>query len=263
MAEYTQLRNDVWQDSEFETLPPSAKLLWLNLLTTPARNTAGLFHYSVGRMSFETGLSRDDTAAALASLVGLKWVEYDDPTGVVWVCNFVKKQPCGPTMIPKIKKDLEEGFESEHPLVKRFRIRYVHLYSDPQYPTDTQPIPDRYPPSTQPIGPARKHSTAQHSNSTEEKMAGLASVEIQSESKEGDYQTVIGRALKRGMGAKQVEGIIYQLADWWPTRPAKAQKRNEAHKTLQQWLIREEPKADPIAPGDATYPDLQVPEYWK
>lgn len=269
MAEYTQLRNDVWQDPEFETLPPAAKLLWLNLLTTPARNTAGLFQYSIGRMAFETGLDRDDVSRSLGVLGDLGWVEYDQPTGAVWVVNFVRKQPCGPTMIPKIKRDIEESFSPEHPLVQRFKIRYAHLYGDPISPTDTQQIPDEHPTDTGHIGPARKHGTARHGtarNSTaqskEGELAELAAAQIESDSTVEDLQAVIARAIGRGMGSGQIEGIIYQLADWWPTRPAKAQKRRQAHRTLQGWLVRETPRPDPPPIPDASYPDVVVPEDW-
>ena len=129
MAEYTQVKADLWQDPEFEAMPACARFLWLNLLTTPTRNTAGLYHMSVGRMCFETGLSPDEVRAALATLVEAGWVFWDGEASLVWVKNFVKRQPFGPMLRPKVMKDLE-GIGS-HSFVDAFRVYYADTLSIP------------------------------------------------------------------------------------------------------------------------------------
>lgn len=271
MAENTQVRNDVWQDPEFEGLSPDAKLLWLNLLTTPARNTAGLFHYSIGRMAFETGLSRDKAAQALAALIDLEWVEYDEPTGVVWVCNFVRRQPCGPTMIPKIKRDIEEGFGSDHLLVARFRIRYAALYNEPSdavYPTDTVSVPYDYPTNTGPIPSARKQSkeeskqgSSKAQQSTEESLLAVAVRELpKTESSADDLRKVICRHLDRKLLPRQIEATVYELADWWPANACKGKKaRTMIHLTLQQWLMKLPPESASSEVGPQ-YENIVVPD---
>lgn len=107
---------------------------------------------------------------------------------------------------------------------------------------------------------SRAEQSREEKRGEEEGLAALAASEIPSDSNEDSYRSAVRRALDRGLSAKQVESVIYQLADWWPTRPAKAQKRTEAHRTLQAWLLREEPKRDP--PTEPTYPDIVVPEDW-
>lgn len=121
---------------------------------------------------------------------------------------------------------------------------------------------------------ARKHGTARHgkplhATGKARELAGLAVKEVESDSTEDDYLQTIERGFTRGMGTAQIEGIIYQLADWWPRRPAKAQNRTEAHRTLLQWLIREGPKPDPPPhqarddPGPQ-YEDVVIPPgAWK
>jgi hypothetical protein len=286
MAEFTQVRNDVWQDPEFETLPFAGKLLWLNLLTTPFRNTAGMFHYTIGRMAFETSVTLEQAREALDKLVALEWVQYDEETAVVWVCNFLRRQPHGPGVLEKARREVEEGFSHDHPLVQGFWRHYADFYGEgeshviPTTPPTLPPTPedtDSDPPSDSPSHPggsARKHSTAQqgtaqHATGNLARLGALAFTEIPgSESTEAAYTQAVARALDRGMGLQQIEAIIYQLADWWPTRPAKARKRTLAHKTLLQWFIKEQPRPDSPPhqarddPGPQ-YPYVDVPDDWQ
>lgn len=103
------------------------------------------------------------------------------------------------------------------------------------------------------------------------RLLSLALEELpESESSADDYAKTINQQLKRGCGARQIEAIIYELADWWP-KNAQTKKRKAAHATLRSWLQKEEPKPDPPPARTnnptfeeqlAAYPDIVVPEGW-
>ena len=101
MADFTQVRTALWQNPVFEQLDAPAKLLWFNLLTTPSRNTAGLYIPSPTRMAFETWLSPTEVTRAITSLVAIGWVEYDEAAGMVRIVNFVREQPQSETIVRK------------------------------------------------------------------------------------------------------------------------------------------------------------------
>lgn len=176
MAEYTQIKADLWQDPEFESLGPHAKLLWLNLLTTPARNTAGLYHMSVRRMAFETGLTEETVTDALGQLAGRGWIVYHQPTGVVWIRNFIRRQPWSDTIRTKVLKDVA-GIGEDHPLSKELRNYYADLLDTPSQsadveiaPIDTPSMPHAYPIDTPPMGSARGNGTERDGTEQKEEL---------------------------------------------------------------------------------------------
>lgn len=180
MADYTQIKADMWQDPEFESLTPQAKLLWLNLLTTPARNTAGLYHMSLRRMAFETGLAENLVANAVGQLAEQGWIRYHEPSGVVWIRNFIKRQPWSETIRTKVLRDIANIGE-DHPLARELREYYRELLDAPSRnveieacPIDTPSIPHAGPIDTPSMGSARGNGTER--NGTKDLSEGAPNV---------------------------------------------------------------------------------------
>ncbi len=279
MAEFTQVKADLWEDPEFEELSPAARLLWLNLLTTPTRNTAGLYHMSIRRMSFETGLEHKDITETLSTLETLGWIRWDADVSLVWVRNFVRRQPCGPSVVTKIMADID-GLGA-HPFVDEFRAYYADILSTPtKQGTDTVSTPTRHGTDTIPIPSAtraRGNGTVRDRNGTGTVRDGdgdisalvdLCRSEIQGwEPDEKDL-----RCVKRGLdrlGRAHAERIILELAAYQDEKPPKSRYRNP-RLALDKWFAKEkavpagsrahEPTAERMS---AAYPDIVVPEDWQ
>lgn len=282
MAEFTQVQADLWEDPEFEELTPAARLLWLNLLTTPTRNTAGLYQMSVKRMAFETGLGREDITEALAALETLGWIRWDASTSLVWVRNFVKRQPCGPSLVTKIKADLADI--GPHPFVDEFREYYAETISTPtRHPVDTLSTPTRHPIATVPI-PAATRARGDGDGDGD----GTGTGTVRDGDGDGDINSLVSlcreeiqgwepdekdlRCVKRGvdrLGRAHAERIILELAAYQDEKPPKSRYRNP-RLALDKWFAKEkavpagsrahEPTAERMS---ATYPDIVVPEDWQ
>jgi hypothetical protein len=54
-----------WQDSFIEEINSSEKLLFLYLLTNPLTNILGVYEISIKRISYDTGLSKENIEKAL------------------------------------------------------------------------------------------------------------------------------------------------------------------------------------------------------
>jgi len=261
MAEYTQVKADLWQDPEFEDLAAGARLLWLNLLTTPTRNTAGLYHMSIGRMAFETGLDKETVKDSLAALAKLEWILWDEQASLVWVRNFVKRQPCGPMLIPKLLKDLD-GIGS-HPFVEAFR----------EYYADTLSIPSRVGMETDAIPSARvnkdededgtRTGQEQDEDGTRDRLVDLCRSEISGWEPDTKDAGCIRRGLKR-LPAADCERIILELAAYQEEKPPKSRYKNP-RLALDKWFAKEKPseqaRGQPSKDDDGPqYPDVDIPE---
>ena len=77
-----------WTDTWVETLTPTEKLAFVYLFSSPGTNPAGLYELSTRRMRFDTGLSEEETMAALGKFERDGRIMYDGDASVVWVCQF-------------------------------------------------------------------------------------------------------------------------------------------------------------------------------
>jgi hypothetical protein len=257
MAEYTQVKAELWQDPEFEGLSPSARLLWLNLLTTPTRNTAGLYRMSIGRMAFETGLDRETVAAGLAALCELEWIWWDEKTSLLWVRNFVRRQPGGPMLIPRLLKDLDGV--GAHPFVAAFREYYADTLSVlSRVGTQTDPTPSARldeEGTRAGLGPQEKEGPA--------RLVELCRSEIIGWAPDPKDAGSIRRGLAR-LSMADCERIILELAAYQEEKPAKSRYKNP-RLALDKWFAKEapaqQPRAQPWAEEeDPQYPDVKIPE---
>ena len=89
---YRAIDCNTWDDPWFSELDPSAKLLFLYLITNRRSTPCGAFEITLRAASFETGIPRtqlDDLLKALAPRV----VWYPEHNAI-WLRNFYKHQKC-------------------------------------------------------------------------------------------------------------------------------------------------------------------------
>jgi len=273
MADFTQVQADLWEDPEFEELPAPARLLWLNLLTTPTRNTAGLYHMSIRRMSFETGLEKDAVTSCLGILEGLGWIRWDAATSLVWVRNFVKKQPCGPSLVTKIKTDIE-GIGS-HPFVDEFRSYYVDTLSTPtRQGIDTQQTPSATCARGDGDGDGTGTGTVRDGDGDGDigVLVAICREEVQGWEPDAKDPRCIKRGIER-LGYADAERIVLELAAYQEEKPPKSRYKNP-RLALDKWFAKENPRAKKAAPANgspptsareqlASYPDIKPPGDWR
>ena len=265
MADFTQVRADLWQDPEFERLEPAAKLIWLNLLTTPTRNTAGLYHMSTGRLAFETSLDHESVVRAITELKELGWISYHDQTGVVWIRNFIGRQPFSETIKCKIVKDLN-GVGMGHPLVKECLAHYASLI-------DTPSIPPEYPIDTPSMGSARRNGDGTGTEQEQERTSGggepvenpltPALVVLRAipgypfdEKADGERLTQLAEAYPK----LDLVTELHKWRDWLADQPPK--KKRNWRLSLRNWVeqaekIRARDHPAPVAPAPEFNPGFE------
>ncbi len=150
MAKYQPIYSKAWSDPWFAQLKPSAKLLFLYLLTSPLNTPTGIYQCLVSKMVFDTGIGRRQVTEGLADLAG--HVEYDEDASLVWVVGVAKYWPKNPSVLKAQAAELREL--KDHPFVRRFLGLYpkvdefVSGLDDNSTPSpdgnDTVPTPSTY-----------------------------------------------------------------------------------------------------------------------
>jgi hypothetical protein len=120
MAKYQPIYSKAWSDPWFSELKPSAKLLFLYLLTSPLNTPTGIYQCLVSKMAFDTGLVRRQVTEGLADLAG--HVEYDEGASLVWVVGAAKYWPKNEGVLKAMQREV--GELKTHPFAQRFLDRY-------------------------------------------------------------------------------------------------------------------------------------------
>lgn len=129
MSKLRSVSTAFWSDPFIEELSPNEKLLFLYLITNEKTNMLGIYESSVKKISFETGLTKEEVFNALKRFETLKKVKYIN--NFVVLINYMKHQNFNTNMkksaidtynkLPKELKDnklsidksnVEKGFES-------------------------------------------------------------------------------------------------------------------------------------------------------
>jgi hypothetical protein len=90
MSKLRSVSTAFWSDPFIEELTPSQKLLFLYLITNEKTNMLGVYESSVKKISFETGIKKDDIEKALKEFEKLKKVSYKN--NYVILINYMKHQ---------------------------------------------------------------------------------------------------------------------------------------------------------------------------
>ena len=90
MGKLRSLSTSIWSDPFIEELKPSEKLLFIYLITNDKTNMLGIYEVSIRKITFDTGLKKEDVVKALKEFERLKKVKYVN--NFVILVNFLKHQ---------------------------------------------------------------------------------------------------------------------------------------------------------------------------
>jgi len=140
---YRAIYTNIWDDPDFRSLSPEAKLVFLNIRTSPLSNMPCIFSFYIEPIEKQAGLSRKVIQKALDALCRSRWIAIQD--GLVWVRNGLKYDPNislkNPKHVEAIKKILL-GLPKSN-LVMDFCDYYgIHIpYHIPNRNSITYPMP--------------------------------------------------------------------------------------------------------------------------
>ena len=136
---YRTIDSAFWTDPKTRALSPSARLLFLYLVTNPHSHVGGIYYLPFVLIAPETGLSRRAAGAAMTVLEDAELVSYDRPAEVIWVRNMMRYQGRGEKNERSVARHLE-GLRSPcivakyldaYPNVKSLvNTHYLHTLSD-------------------------------------------------------------------------------------------------------------------------------------
>jgi len=90
MSKLRSVSTAFWSDPFIEDLTPNHKLLFLYLVTNEKTNMLGIYESSIKKISFETGLKKDDVLKGLKEFEKVNKVKYIN--NYVILINFMKHQ---------------------------------------------------------------------------------------------------------------------------------------------------------------------------
>ncbi len=88
---YRAIYRALWEDPDFQKLPPDAKLVFFNLRTGSLSNIPCLYRLYFEAIEEQTGLPRNRIQKALDTLCDTLWISIQDR--IVWVKNALKYDP--------------------------------------------------------------------------------------------------------------------------------------------------------------------------
>ena len=127
MSKLRSINTIIWSDPWFELLEPSAKLLFIYLVTNEKTNMLGVYEISIRKVSFETGIKQSEIERYLKEFELSRKIKYAENR--VLLLNFLKHQNYNFNMIKSairtynklplsLKNDItiipetQEGFET-------------------------------------------------------------------------------------------------------------------------------------------------------
>ncbi len=96
MSKLRSVSTAFWSDPFIEDLTPVQKLLFLYLITNEKTNMLGIYENSIKKISFETGIKKDDVLNALKAFESVGKVKYIN--NYIILVNYMKHQNYNPNM---------------------------------------------------------------------------------------------------------------------------------------------------------------------
>ena len=124
MSKLRSVNTAIWSDTWFEELDSNEKLLFLYLVTNEKTNMLGIYELSIKKMSFETGIPKDEISKALKGFETVKKVKHIK--NYVVLVNYLKHQNFNTNMkksaidtynsLPKELKDSKLTISKSNPI---------------------------------------------------------------------------------------------------------------------------------------------------
>lgn len=134
MSKLRSLSTSFWSDPFIEDLTPSQKLLFIYLITNDKTNMLGIYESSIKKISFETGIKKEDINNALKAFERVGKVKYIN--NYVILTNYMKHQNYNTNMkksaidiynnLPKELKNKDLIIDKSNPL-KGFQSLLNHF----------------------------------------------------------------------------------------------------------------------------------------
>ena len=158
---YRSIYNSIWDDPDFRSLSPEAKLVFLNIRTSPLSNMPGIFSFYIEAIEKHTGLPRKIIEEALETLCNAQWIAIQD--GMVWVRNALRYDPNISLNNEKQRKAIQKilrglpksqlvvdfcryyGIEIPYDIPNREGIAYPMPFPDPEPEPEPEPNPEPEP----------------------------------------------------------------------------------------------------------------------
>ncbi len=136
---FTLVDSEFWDDPYWETKTPNQKLLFLCLWTNAKRTCACIYELSLHRIAAYTNIPEEDLPALLESIKPkVTWWPNDN---IIWVRNFVRRQPKSPQVLKAVAEQLDK---LHHPEVIREFLDYNKGIPIPyEYPGEGIPLRER------------------------------------------------------------------------------------------------------------------------
>ena len=90
MSKLRSVSTGTWSDPWFEELDPKKKLIFLYLITNEKTNMLGIYEASVKKISFETGINKEDVSTCLNHFEKDGKIKYQN--NFIILVNFLKHQ---------------------------------------------------------------------------------------------------------------------------------------------------------------------------
>ncbi len=145
MSKLRSVSTAFWSDPFIEDLTPNQKLLFLYLITNDKTNMLGIYELSVRKMSFETGIKKDEIEKGLKVFESLSKVKYIG--NYVILVNYMKHQNFNTNMkksaidiynsLPNVLKDTEVKVSKSNPL-EGFETLLKHYGMVPKDEVETE-----------------------------------------------------------------------------------------------------------------------------
>tara|TARA_R110002020_G_scaffold475651_1_gene711512 strand:+ start:391 stop:1110 length:720 start_codon:yes stop_codon:yes gene_type:complete len=124
MAKLRSVSTSFWSDPFVEELPPTQKLLFIYLITNEKTNMLGIYESSIKKISFETGLKKDDVSYGLKAFERVNKVKMQG--NYIILINYMKHQNYNTNMkksaiyvynnLPNELKDSTLSIDKSNPL---------------------------------------------------------------------------------------------------------------------------------------------------
>ena len=85
-----RVKTSIWRDEDFLSLSPTAKLVYLSLISQPTLTLCGVVAYTPRALANSLGTGYSRVTAAVEELGRQKFVQVDGHTEEVWVRTFIK-----------------------------------------------------------------------------------------------------------------------------------------------------------------------------
>lgn len=137
---YRNIEDKIWHDPKFKALDPSAKLLFLYLITNAHSHLSGIYYLPRVLIQHETKLTEVQLGRAIDTLSIEHLAKFDDELEVVWVVNMLRYQGKGGKIAAAAAAQLDRVHNSQ--LIQEFLVHYADWNISFAY---TPSIPHRSP----------------------------------------------------------------------------------------------------------------------